>query len=159
MASASLTSAYGPTCTWYNLSPGWAMMTGYRAFCGWDYGISSHATTAQTTATMEFLNIAQDSTNLIDAANWAGWVPPVQSDWTVPLYTNFAAPFNEEFGKLLPYSSELPSSPNYSVWVQGIEQASGAIAQKPSTTGAQAMAQMKSFVTNQLGPSGVTTLP
>ncbi len=126
---------------------------------GWDYGISSHATTAQTTATMEFLNIAQDSTNLIDAANWAGWVPPVQSDWTVPLYTNFAAPFNEEFGKLLPYSSELPSSPNYSVWVQGIEQASGAIAQKPSTTGAQAMAQMKSFVTNQLGPSGVTTLP
>ncbi len=126
---------------------------------GWDYGISSHATMAQAAATMEFLNIAQDSTNLILAANWAGWVPPVQSDWTVPLYTNFAAPFNEEFGKLLPYSSELPSSANYSVWVQGIEQASGLIAQTPKTTGAQAMASMKSFVTNQLGPSGVTTLP
>ncbi len=126
---------------------------------GWDYGISSHATMAQAAATMEFLNIAQDSTNLILAANWAGWVPPVQSDWTVPLYTNFAAPFNEEFGKLLPYSTELPSSANYSVWVQGIEQASGLIAQTPKTTGAQAMASMKSFVTNQLGPSGVTTLP
>lgn len=126
---------------------------------GWDYGISSHASSAQATATMNFLNIAQDSTNLIDAANWAGWVPPVQSDWTVPLYTNFAAPFNEEFGKLLPYSSELPSNSNYSAWVQGIEQASGLIAQTPKTTGAQAMASMKSYVTNQLGPSAVTSLP
>lgn len=125
---------------------------------GWDYGISSHATSAQATAAFNFLNIAQDPTNLINAANWAGWVPPVKSDWTVPLYTNFAAPFNEEFGKLLPYSSELPSSANYSVWVQGIEQASGAIAEKPSTTGAQAESQMQSFITNELGSSAVATL-
>ncbi len=125
---------------------------------GWDYGISSTATSAQVTAAENFLNIAQDSTNLIDAANWAGWVPPVKADWTVPLYTSFASPFNEEFGKLLPYSSELPSSSNYNVWVQGIEQASGAIAEKPSTTGAEAEAQMKSFITNDLGPSAVTTL-
>jgi multiple sugar transport system substrate-binding protein len=126
---------------------------------GWDYGISSHASSAQAAATMEFLNVAQDSTNLINAGNWAGWVPPVKSDWTVPLYTKFAAPFNEEFGKLLPTSSELPSSANYSVWVQGIEQASGQIAQHPNTTGAQAMATMKSFVSNQLSSSQVTTLP
>jgi multiple sugar transport system substrate-binding protein len=125
---------------------------------GWDYGISSTATKAQVTAAEDFLNIAQDQTNLIDAANWAGWVPPVKSDWTVPLYTNFASPFNEEFGKILPSSSELPSSSNYNVWVQGIEQASGAIAEKPSTTGAEAEAQMKSFVSNELGPSAVTTL-
>jgi multiple sugar transport system substrate-binding protein len=125
---------------------------------GWDYGISSTASAAQVTAAEDFMNVAQDQTNLIDAANWAGWVPPVESDWTVPLYTNFAAPFNEEFGKLLPYSSELPSSSNYNVWVQGIEQASGAIAQKPSTTGAEAESQMASFITNQLGPSAVTTL-
>ncbi|MGH3733728.1 MAG: ABC transporter substrate-binding protein [Acidimicrobiales bacterium] len=125
---------------------------------GWDYGISSNATSAQATAAMDFLNIAQDSTNLIDAANWAGWVPPVKSDWTVPLYTSFASPFNEEFGKILPYSSELPSSSNYSVWVQGIEQASGAIAEKPSTTGAEAESQMQSYISNQLGPSAITTL-
>jgi multiple sugar transport system substrate-binding protein len=125
---------------------------------GWDYGISSTATKAQVTAAEEFLNIAQDQTNLIDAANWAGWVPPVKSDWTVPLYTNFASPFNEEFGKILPSSSELPSSSNYNVWVQGIEQASGAIAEKPSTTGAEAESQMKSFISNELGPSAVTTL-
>ena len=126
---------------------------------GWDYGISSAATKAQATAAFNFMNVAQEQNNLINAGNWAGWVPPVQSDWTVPLYTNFAAPFNEEFGKLLPSSSELPTSANYSVWVQGIEEASGTLAQKPSTTGAQALSQMKSFITNQLGPSAVTSLP
>ena len=126
---------------------------------GWDFGISSHASMAQATAVMNFLNVAQDQTNLIDAGNWAGWVPPVKADWTVPLYTNFAAPFNEEFGKLLPYSTEVPSDQNFSVWVTGIEQASGAIAEKPSTTGAQAVAQLKQYVTNQLGSSAVTSLP
>jgi len=126
---------------------------------GWDYGISSGATSAQVTAADNFLNVAQDTTNLIHAANWAGWVPPVKADWTVPLYTNFAAPFNEEFGKILPYSSELPSSAGFTVWVQGLEQVTGTIAQKPSTTGAQAEAQMKSFITNQLGASAVTSLP
>jgi multiple sugar transport system substrate-binding protein len=125
---------------------------------GWDYGISSGATSAQATAAFNFMNVAQEKTNLIEAGNWAGWVPPVQSDWTVPLYTNFAAPFNEEFGKLLPWSSELPSSSNYSVWVQGIEEASGTLAEKPSTTGAQALSQMQNFITNQLGSSAVVTL-
>ena len=125
---------------------------------GWDFGISSAASSAQATAAFNFMNVAQEQKNLIEAGNWAGWVPPVQSDWTVPLYTNFAAPFNEEFGKLLPSSSELPTSANYSVWVQGIEEASGTLAQTPSTTGAQALATMKGFVTNQLGASAVTTL-
>ena len=126
---------------------------------GWDYGMSSTASSAQLTAAGEFMNVAQEQTNLIEAGNWAGWVPPVQSDWTVPLYTNFAAPFNEEFGKLLPSSSELPSNANYNVWVQGIEQASGDIALKPATTGAQALASMKGYVTNQLGASAVVSLP
>ncbi|MGD0851786.1 MAG: hypothetical protein ABSA07_00320 [Acidimicrobiales bacterium] len=125
---------------------------------GWDFGMSSGASSAQATAAFNFMNVAQEQKNLIDAGNWAGWVPPVQSDWTVPLYTQFAAPFNEEFGKLLPYSSELPTSANYSVWVQGIEEASGTLAQTPSTSGATAMATMKAFVTNQLGPSEVATL-
>jgi multiple sugar transport system substrate-binding protein len=126
---------------------------------GWDYGMSSTATPAQLTAAGEFMNVAQEQTNLIEAGNWTGWVPPVQSDWTVPLYTNFAAPFNEEFGKLLRSSTELPSNANYNVWVQGIEEASGNIAELPRTTGAQAMATMKGFVTNQLGASAVASLP
>ena len=124
---------------------------------GWDFGISSKTKDAE--AAFNLINVMQESKNMIDAANWAGWVPPVKSYWSIPTYANFAAPFNEEFGKLLASSSELPTSANYSVWVQAIEQASGAIAQSPSTSGAAAMSQMKSYVTNQLGPSAVTTLP
>lgn len=123
---------------------------------GWDFGIS--ATTKQAQAAFNLINVMQESTNLINAANWAGWVPPVKTDWTVPQYTNFASPFNEEFGKLLPFSSELPSSSGYAVWVQGFEEATGTIAQTPKTTGAQALAAMKSFVTNQLGSSAVVSL-
>lgn len=124
---------------------------------GWDFGISSKTKAAE--AAFNLINVMQEPTNMIEAANWAGWVPPVKSYWSNPTYANFAAPFNEEFGKLLPWSTELPTSANYSVWVQAIEQASGAIAQSPSTSGAAAMAQMKSYVTNQLGPSAVTSLP
>lgn len=124
---------------------------------GWDFGISSHTKYPQADA--DLINIMQEPTNMIEAANWAGWVPPVKTYWSNPQYANFAAPFNQAFGDLLPWSTELPASANYSVWVQAIEEASGTIAQKPSTTGAQAMAQMKSFVTNQLGPSAVVSLP
>ena len=96
---------------------------------------------------------------MIDAGNWAGWVPPVQSDWTVPLYTNFAAPFNEEFGELLPSSSELPIECELLRVGPGHRSRPVARSRRtPSTTGAQAMSQMKSFVTNQLGASAVTTL-
>jgi len=124
---------------------------------GWDYGVS--ATTKSPQADIDLINVMQESTNLINADNWAGWVPPVKSDWTIPVYTNFAPPFNEEFGKLLVYSTELPSSSAYNTWVEGFEQATGTLAQTPSTTGAEAMASLKSYVTNQLGPSAVTTLP
>ena len=124
---------------------------------GWDFGISSHTKYAQAAA--ELINVMQEPTNMVEAANWAGWVPPVKSYWSNPTYANFAAPFNQAFGDLLSSSTELPASANYSVWVQAIEEASGTIAKTPSTTGAQAMAQMKSFVTNQLGPSAVVTLP
>ena len=124
---------------------------------GWDFGISSHTKYAQAAA--DLINVMQEPTNMIEAANWAGWVPPVKSYWSNPKYASFAAPFNQAFGNLLPWSTELPASANYSVWVQAIEQASGAIAKTPSTTGAQAMAQMKGFITNQLGPSAVVSLP
>ena len=124
---------------------------------GWDYGIS--ATSKAPQADMDLINMMQEPTNLIDADNWAGWVPPVKSDWNIPVYTSFAAPFNQDFGNLLPSSTELPSSSAYNAWVQGFEQATGTLAQTPSTTGAAALAAMKSYVTNQLGPSAVTTLP
>jgi multiple sugar transport system substrate-binding protein len=123
---------------------------------GWDLAISSHASDPQ--AAYNFINVAQDSTNLIDAANWAGWVPPVESDWALPAYTNFAPPYNADFAKILPSATETPTSANYSVWVQGMGEATGDFVQNPKTTVSQALATFQNYVTEQLGSSAVTTL-
>lgn len=123
---------------------------------GWDLAISSGTKNAK--AAFDFVNVAQDQTNLIDAANWAGWVPPDKSDWNVPLYTNFAPPYNAQFAQVLPYATESPTSANYSVWVQGMGEATGEFAQSPNTTVKQALSTFESYVTNQLGSSAVTSL-
>ena len=47
---------------------------------GWDFGISSHTNHPQAAA--ELINVMQEPTNMIEAANWAGWVPPVKSYWS-----------------------------------------------------------------------------
>lgn len=123
---------------------------------GWDLAISAHASDPQ--AAYDFINVAQDPTNLIDAANWAGWVPPVESDWTLPAYTNFAAPYNADFAKILPFATETPTSANYSVWVQGMGEATGDFVENPKTTVKQALSTFQNYVTEQLGSSAVTTL-
>jgi multiple sugar transport system substrate-binding protein len=123
---------------------------------GWDLAIASGTKNAQ--AAFNFINVAQSATNLIDAGNWAGWVPPAKNYWTVPLYVNFAPPYNADFAKILPFATLSPTSANYSVWVEGMGQATGAFAQNPNTTVAQAVAILKNYVTNQLGSSAVTTL-
>jgi multiple sugar transport system substrate-binding protein len=123
---------------------------------GWDLAISS--TTKNAQAAYNFINVAQNPTNLIDAANWAGWVPPVSTDWTLPAYTNFAPPYNADFAKILPSATETPTSANYSVWVQGMGEATGDFVQNPKTTVKQALATLENYVTEQLGASHVTTL-
>jgi multiple sugar transport system substrate-binding protein len=130
---------------------GWA-----STLAGWDLAVSSHA--PDPTAAFNFINVAQDPTNLIDAANWAGWVPPVSSDWTVPSYTTFAPPYNADFAKILPFSTETPTSANYPVWVQGMGEATGDFVQNPNTTVKQALTTLENYVTEQLGSSEVATL-
>jgi len=123
---------------------------------GWDLAMYSGTKSAQ--AAMNFINVAQSPTNLIDAANWAGWVPPVSTDWTLPAYVNFAPPYNADFGKILASATETPTSANYSLWVQGMGEATGMFVSNPNTTVAQAQSAFQQYVTNQLGSTAVTTL-
>ncbi len=122
---------------------------------GWDLAVSAKA--KQPQAAFDFVNVAMSEKNLIDAANWAGWVPPVKDYWTSPRYTDFAPPYNEFFAKILPSATLTPTSSDYSVWVQGMGQATGTIAQDPSTTVDQAVAILKNYVSQQLGPDRVET--
>lgn len=131
--------------------------TGFAStLSGWDLAISSQSSVPQTA--YDFINVAQSSTNMIDAANWAGWVPPVESDWSVPRYTNFASPFSADFAKTLPYGTETPMSANYPIWAQGMGEATGDFVEDPRTTTAQALRTFETYMTHQLGASGVATI-
>lgn len=124
---------------------------------GWDLAVS--ANTAQPQVAFDFVNTAESKKESIDAANWAGFVPPDQNYWEDPAYDNFAPPYAEFFAKILPYATGTPTSADYSVWVQGMGEATGAIAQNPSTTVDQAIDILKNYVTQQLGADRVETLP
>jgi ABC-type glycerol-3-phosphate transport system substrate-binding protein len=123
---------------------------------GFGYAVSSAA--PNKVAAFDFIKLAMDQQNLIESDNWCGIIPPAKVDATSPAFVNFASPYNALTANVLAKSVESPDSANYAVWVQGMMEATGAIVQKPSTTGAQAMAILKNYVTNQLGASAVATL-
>jgi multiple sugar transport system substrate-binding protein len=124
---------------------------------GWDYAIA--AKSKEPKAAFDFINTMENEQNSIDAANWAGWVPPNGSYWAAPSYTTFAPPYNAYFAKIASSATLTPSGANYSVWVQGMGQATGMLAQHPNTSVDAAVNALKTYVTNQLGPDQVETLP
>ncbi|HEX8918796.1 MAG TPA: extracellular solute-binding protein [Chloroflexota bacterium] len=123
---------------------------------GWDLAI--YKKTKDQTAAWNLLDLMENKDNQINAANWAGFVPPNLAYTKDPLFVNFAPPYNAVSAQVLPNSTITPSSADYSVWGQGFNEATGALAQKPSTTVDSAIGILKSYVTNQLGASKVETL-
>jgi len=122
---------------------------------GWDLAVGAHA--PNPSLAWDFIQTAQSRVNMIDAANWAGWVPPDSRYWTDPLFVKLAPKFQTAFAKILRNSRETPNLPDYSVWATGFGQATGAIIQNPSTSVSSAVSTMKSYVTGQLGANQVTT--
>jgi multiple sugar transport system substrate-binding protein len=124
---------------------------------GWDLAVSK--TTTYPQVAMDFLDQAENETNTIDAANWAGWVPPQTTYASAPGYANFSSPFNKIFADIQPYAVISPPSSGYSVWAQGMGEATEAIAEKPSTTVSQAISILTNYVNNQLGSNQTETIP
>ncbi len=122
---------------------------------GWDYAISAHS--ANPSAAFKLINIMENQQNSIDAANWAGWVTPNKDYWTAPAFTKFA-PYQALFAKILPHSRLTPSSSNYSIWVQGMGNATGQLVQNPSSSVSSAVNTLNSYVQNQL-PGSTVKLP
>ncbi len=123
---------------------------------GWDFAIAAHSPVAK--AAFDFVSLAENQQNSIDAANWAGWVPPDRDYWILPAYTDFAPPYNAFFARITPFATLTPSNSAYSVWVQGMGEATGAIAQNPRTSVSQAVAILRNYVTGQLGADRVEVL-
>lgn len=123
---------------------------------GWDYAISANS--GNPSAAFKLINIMENQQNSIDAANWAGWVTPNKDYWTAPAFTNFA-PYQLLFAQILPHSTLTPSSGNYSIWVQGMGNATGQLAQNPSGSVSSAVSTLSSYVSNQLGGGSIEKLP
>jgi multiple sugar transport system substrate-binding protein len=124
---------------------------------GWDYAISAHS--GNPAAAWKLVDIMERQQNSIDAANWAGWVPPDKDYWTAPAYTRFASPYNLQFAQILPKSTLTPSSSSYSIWVQGMGNATGQAVQSPGTSVDSLVNTLKSYVSNQLGSGSTEKLP
>ena len=117
---------------------------------GWDYAISAHS--GNPDAAFKMINVMENQQNSIDAANWAGWVTPNKDYWTAPAFTKFA-PYQSLFAQILAHATLTPSSSAYSIWVQGMGNATGQLVQNPSTSVSTAVNTLSSYVSNQLNGS------
>lgn len=131
--------------------------TGYASTLGgWDYAMS--ADSGNPSAAFKLISLMENDQNSIDAANWAGFVPPNESTWTLPAFADFW-PGITQFGTILRHSTLLPSSSNYPIWAQGMGNATGEIVQNPTTSVNAAVNTLSSYVSNQLGTSSTEKLP
>lgn len=124
---------------------------------GWDMAVAKSAPDPQLA--WDLVNLIESTKYMVFMANKAGFVPPDTQAAKSPAYINYAPPFNAAFATYLPYDKELPSNGGFAVWARGINQATGQLAQSPSTSVSSALATLKSTVTNQLGSGQVESLP
>ena len=65
---------------------------------GWELSIG--AQTAHPQLAWDFIQTAQQQTNMIDAGNWGGWVPPSNKASSAAAFVNYAPPYQAFFAKL-----------------------------------------------------------
>jgi multiple sugar transport system substrate-binding protein len=123
---------------------------------GWAIGVYSGSKHADLS--WDLVKLMENEQNLVNAANWAGFVPPNSQYVKSPDYVNFV-PHQEFFGDILNIATPTPSMADYSAWGQGFEEATGKLVSDPTTTVDQAIAQLKDTATKSLGEDKVKTLP
>jgi len=122
---------------------------------GWDQAIYSG--TKNPSLAFQLLSLMMQKENLLTLDNDGGFVPPVTTYATDPLYVNYGAPFQAEYAGLEKYATEWPHNGNLPIWSQAFQEATGDLEQSPSYTVKQALALMQSYVSEQLGTSAVET--
>jgi multiple sugar transport system substrate-binding protein len=151
-ATASTEAASVPLPTSVGQAPGSASTLG-----GWAVGVS--AASKNQALAWDLINVIERTNNQIYIANHAGFVPPSKAVQQAKGYINYAPPFNRTFADALPNSQEVPSNQaGYPVWVQGIGQATGQIAQNPSTSVNAAIKTLTDTMKNQVGAGSIEVL-
>lgn len=124
---------------------------------GWDIAMS--AKTKNASLAWKAMNMLEDEEFIVDAANWAGWVPPNTKFATAPAYANFAAPYQVAAAKVLPDATLTPSQAAYTEWGHAFNVATGDIATNPKSTSVQdAINALKNDAGTTLGSGQETTL-
>ena len=118
-------------------------------------GIAVSATTKNPQAAFDFIDVAQREKNIIDAANWGGWIPPNRATDQARLHGLCPAVQRVLRGDPALRHSRSAQRRLPSVGA-GMGNATGAIAQDPANTSVdKAVSILKDYVTSQLGADKV----
>jgi multiple sugar transport system substrate-binding protein len=122
---------------------------------GWAFGVSKAS--GNPTAAWNLVKMNLQPANQLDIALWSGFVPPSTTVANSPKNLAYAAPFQAAFNRYLQFGQPLPANENFTVYARALNEATGTIAQNPSTSLNSVLASLKSSVSQQLGPQAVET--
>jgi maltose-binding protein MalE len=122
---------------------------------GWAFGVSKAS--GNPTAAWNLLKMNLEPTNQLDIALWSGFVPPSSTVASSAKNLAFAAPFQAAFNAYLKFGQALPDNENFTVYARAVNEATGAIAQTPSTPVSSVLSTLKGSVAQQLGSQATET--
>ena len=119
---------------------------------GWAYAVSKAA--PNETLAWDLVKMNMEAQNQLDVAEWSGFVPPDPAVADSKANLAFGGGFNGAFNTFVDHAVSLPNNPNLTVYAQGMNTATGDIAQYPKSTSVKAaVSALDQVVTQQLGPN------
>jgi multiple sugar transport system substrate-binding protein len=141
---------YAPIPTENGQAPGKA-----TTLAGWSWGIAKASKNPDLA--WGLIEIMQQPKNMINHANWAGFVPPDTKVASSAAFNSFAPP-QGLFATYTSFATPIPSDPGFPVYGRALGDATGKIAQSPSTSIDDAIKIISDDMTNELGKDKVETL-
>jgi multiple sugar transport system substrate-binding protein len=122
---------------------------------GWSWGISRASKNPDLA--WKLIEIMQSDKNMLDHANWAGFLPPSTRVASSPAFAKFAPP-QGLFRDYAAFATPIPSDPGFPVYGRALGDATGKLAQQPSTSIDDAIGIIAKDMKNELGSDKVETL-
>jgi multiple sugar transport system substrate-binding protein len=141
---------YAPIPTQTGQAPGKA-----TTLAGWSWGIAKASKNPDLA--WKLIEIMQQPKNMINHANWAGFVPPNTKVASSEAFNKFAPP-QGLFATYTAFATPIPSDPGFPVYGRALGDATGKIAQSPSTSIDDAIKIIENDMKNELGPDKIEKL-
>jgi multiple sugar transport system substrate-binding protein len=122
---------------------------------GWAWAVSNSC--SNKAAAWKFISLAQNPTNMLNTAVWAGFVPPATSVGSNPVFVRSSLD-QLQFSQYAKNGISLPNDVNFPVYARAINTATGNFALNPTTSVSSAIATVTQLVTQQLGSGSVEVI-